>query len=188
MSIDLFDIYFSGQLLPNQDPEKVRASVARLFRADADKAARLFSGKSVRIKRSVDAETAGQYRARLREVGALVDIKPSKQGAADARSDAPPVAGIEVNEAPVFELLPAGTGSLADCAPPPPEPPTFAFEGFSLALVGTDLDDQPLQIQAQIPTDHLSTSPPNSGSLEDCAVEKPAQPIPDISHIRIDSS
>jgi hypothetical protein len=186
--MDLFDIYFSGQLLPDQDPEQVRANVARLFRADADKAARLFSGKSIRIKRGVDAETAGQFRARLREVGALVDIKPSKSGRADAAPDAPPIAGIEVSEEPGFELLPAGTGSLADCAPPPPVPPTFAFEGFSLALVGTNLDEQPLEAPAHIATDHLSASPPNSGSLEDCAEEKPALPIPDISHIRIESS
>lgn len=184
--MDRFDIYFRGQLLPGQDPEKARTDLARLFRADTDQVARLFSGKSIRIKRGVDANTAGEYRARLRKIGALVDIKPSECGAVDPGPDNPPSQGVEVSEGPRLKLMPARTGSLTDCAPPPPAPPSFAFEGLSLAQVGTDLDDRPAHPVAQFKTDHLSALPSNSGSLLDCAEEKPAQPIPDISHLGLE--
>ena len=77
MSLERFDIFFSGQLLPEHAPDQVRDAVGRLFRANHEQLDRLFNGTPVRIKRGVDAETACRYQAKLRAAGALVDIRPS---------------------------------------------------------------------------------------------------------------
>jgi len=193
MAFDRFDVYFSGKLLPGRAEGVVREAVARLFKADAAQLDMLFSGKPVRIKRGVDAETAGRYRASLRAVGALVDVRPNNDDAPPpTRTNRPtedivPVTGVEVSEdGPDYELMPPRTGSLADIAPPPPPPLRPDVSHLDLAQPGAPLDDTPPPPPAQIPTDHLSAGAPNAGSLEDCVVVKPAQHLPDISHMRID--
>lgn len=202
MAFDLYDVYFSGAILPDQDAEQVRTAVGKIFHADASQLQRLFSGKRIRIKRAVDAETAGRYRAAMRQAGALIDIQLSDApGAAapapppaadDARStpvadDAPPpLAGIQVTEeGPDFDLLPPRTGSLADCAPPPPQAPTVDISAMALAFPGSDIDDRPPVPEPRIDISALSAAPPNTGTLEDCVTEKPPRPIPDISHLEI---
>jgi hypothetical protein len=193
VAFDRFDVYFSGKLLTDRPEQDVREAVARLFKADAARVAMLFSGKPVRIRRGVDAETAGRYRASLRAAGALVDIRPNNDPAPPSTGtnrpveDVPPVAGVEVSEdGPEFELLPPRTGSLADIAPPSPPPLRPDLSGLDLAQPGAPLDDTPPPPPARIPTDHLSAGAPNAGSLEDCVVIKPARQLPDISHLRID--
>ena len=190
MALDLYDIYFSAKVVEGFDPAKVRQAVARVFRADAAQLDLLFSGTPVRIKQSVDAETAGQYRATLRKAGILIDIKPCTVAAPVAKDpnldDAPPLSGMEVTEDdPLFELLPANTGSLADCAPPTPAPPIVDIDGWTLDALGTLLAENQSVPDADIDISELSASPPNSGSLEDCVEEKAPYKIPDISHIRV---
>ncbi|OQX47068.1 MAG: hypothetical protein B0D86_00690, partial [Candidatus Sedimenticola endophacoides] len=41
MSFTRYDIYFSGQLLPERDPDQVRQDLARLFKMDLRKVARV---------------------------------------------------------------------------------------------------------------------------------------------------
>jgi hypothetical protein len=199
MAFDQYDIYFSGATLPGFDHAEVRAAVARLFRAEGAKLERLFSGKSVRIKRAVDAETAGRYRAAMRQAGALVEVRPSASAepptaasaaaaapAEQLEAAAPTTAGIEVSEEdPQLELLPPRSGSLADYAPPPAAPPRVDLSGMDLAFPGSDIDATPPPAPADIDIGELSAAPPNTGSLEDCVVAKPPRPIPDISHLRL---
>lgn len=253
MPADRFDIYFNGELLPDHPPDEVRAALARLFRADEAKLDRLFSGVPVRIKRDVDADTATRYRAKLRAVGALIDIKPRRTSpnaaanhapsrpaapsppapeesvpatarfelpdgpatcparfevpdepdtgparfevpdepdAGPARFDVPDepavaAARFGASDATGLELLPARTGSLEDCAPPPAPPPAVQIEGMSLADAGQVLDHRPAPTPAEILTDHLSAAPANTGSLEDCVAEKKPAPIPTISHLQL---
>ena len=179
MAIDLYDIYFSAKVLDGHDLNSVKQSIAKLFRADDAQLQVLFSGKAVRIKSNVDAETAGQYRATLRKAGILIDVLPAG-GAAPPSND-----GVQVEKTrAAMRLLPANTGSLADCAPPEPEPPVLDIEGMALAAPGAMLAEIEPVPEADIDTSALSAAPPNSGTLEDCAQEKPKREIPDISHIR----
>ena len=69
-----FDIYFLGEMLPDADPDAVRVGVAKLFKVQEDSVDRLFTGKALRVKQDVDAETAGRYRTAFRDVGALIQI------------------------------------------------------------------------------------------------------------------
>jgi hypothetical protein len=52
-----------------------------------------------------------------------------------------------------------------------------------LAEPGATIDETPRPPAADIDTSRLSVLPPNTGSLEDCKVDKPPRPIPDISHL-----
>ena len=190
MEFDRYDIFFSAKFVKGYDPAKVKQTVAQVFRANAAQLEILFSGESVRIKQSVDAETAGQYRAALLKAGILVDIRPSSATVPEVRRSQPepppPLAGLEVSEdGPVFELLPANTGSLADCAPPMPPPPDVDLDGLVLAAPGTLLAPETATPVVQIDTGDLSALPPNTGSLEDCVVEKTPRRIPDITHLKV---
>lgn len=156
-----FDVYFLGETLPDADPASVRQGVARLFKIQEDAAERLFSGKPLRVKQGLDVETASRYRAAFREVGALVQIVPA---------GGPPPEAVETQ------------------APTPDQPlPTIGVdeEGITLAEPGAIIDPSPPAAIADIDISDLVALPPNSGSLADCTIEKPPQPIPDISHLKL---
>lgn len=69
--------------------------------------------------------------------------------------------------------------------PPPADGISVGDDSFDLAAPGATIDETPPPAPAEISTDGLEALPPNSGSLEDCKVEKPHRPIPDISHLQL---
>lgn len=152
-----FDIYFLGETLPDADPAKVRDGVARLFKIDPAAAERLFTGKPIRVKQGVDADKASRYRAAFRDVGALVQIVPEGSAAPAER--------------PATVI-----GAAAQAA---------GAEGMTLAEPGAIIDASPEPPAAEIDTSGLEALPPNTGSLEDCRIDKPPRQIPDISHISL---
>ena len=163
-----FDIYFLGEMLPDTDPEVVKRKVAKLFKVSEDAVDRLFSGKPLRVKQNVDADAASRYRAAFRDAGALLEIVPNGSPPPQRRAPAPA-------ESNVVDITPT-----ADDTPAP-----SAGGDMSLAEPGATLDHTPAPPPADIDTSALSAQPPNSGSLEDCRVDKDPYPIPDISHIQI---
>lgn len=159
-----FDIYFLGETLPDADPAMVRQGVARLFKIDPTAVERLFSGKAVRVKQGVDADAASRYRAAFRDVGALVQIVP--EGSA------------------IPKPKPTTTKAVGDQATQGDSRPV-RDAGMTLAEPGAIIDPSSTPPPAEIDTGGLEALPPNTGSLEDCQVEKPPRPIPDISHMRL---
>lgn len=166
-----FDVYFAGEILPDADPAAVRQGVARLFKMPESAVERLFSGKPLRVKQAVDADAASLYRAAFRDVGALVQIVPA--GAPPPAAKTPPGTA----QAPAA-AVPADTPPVASPAP-------TGIASASLAEPGAIIDSTPPPPPAQIDTSSLEALPPNTGTLEDCRVDKPARPIPDISHIKL---
>ncbi len=156
-----FDVYFLGEMLPDADPAAVRAAVAKLFKVEGEKVDRLFSGKPLRVKQGVDAEAASRYRATFRDAGALLQIVPS---------GAPPPAKAHAAN---------GGASSREAAP------QRGAGDMHLAEPGATIDHTPAPPAAAIDTSSLEALPPNSGSLEDCRVEKPPRPVPDISHLKL---
>ncbi|MBK1701303.1 phosphate-starvation-inducible PsiE family protein [Thiococcus pfennigii] len=71
-----FDIRFSGELEPGTDPLAARQRLQEGFGLSDAAAERLFSGRTVTVKQSVDRETAVRYRERFREAGARIEIVP----------------------------------------------------------------------------------------------------------------
>lgn len=163
-----FDIYFLGEMLPDTDPVAVKRRVAKLFKVSEDAVDRLFSGKPLRVKQNVDADTASRYRAAFRDAGALLEIVPNGAPAPQQADAAPETAGTAALD-PATTMAPAPAGA----------------DGMSLAEPGAIIDHTPAAPPAHIDTSALSALPPNTGSLEDCKIDKEPHPIPDISHMQI---
>ena len=171
-----FDIYFLGEMLPGTDPAEARRGVARLFKVEETAVDRLFSGKPLRVKQAVDADTASRYRSAFREVGALIQILPGGAPAPAARVP-------DADQGPNPDR-----SSQSDSVERPAKTerqPSTAIATASLAEPGSILDHTPPPPPAEIDTSSLEALPPNSGSLEDCREEKPHRTIPDISHLKV---
>ena len=186
----LFDVFFRGALLPQAVPGEVRERLAALFGLGPGELDRLFTGATVCVKRAVDVETASQLRARFRDAGALVDIRPT-EAAAKPEQPASPAANpgaaapASTGDDAGWRLSAPRTGSLEDCARPVAATTLPDIGRLDLLPPGANLADGTTPPPPAIDTSHLSVSPPNTGSLEDCRREKPARPIGDISHLRL---
>jgi hypothetical protein len=188
MPAQLFDIFFSGQIMEGQDPAEVRERIRRLFNAQDDQLQRLFSGEPVRIKGGADEDEASKYRVAFRDAGALVEIKLAEAAASDSISAAAPAVAVAgEKEDGGLTLLPPNTGSLIDCAREiePQEIPDIS--SLNLAPEGTLIDESEETPPAEIDTGDLTVSPAQSGSLEDCRQPVEPYPIPDISNLQMES-
>jgi hypothetical protein len=95
MSQNSFDIVFTGVIVPGNDPARVKANFAALFKTEVAKVEPLFSGKRFVIKKGLDEATALKYQKALREAGAIVHMEPSGAAtpvAAPAKPAVPPAA------------------------------------------------------------------------------------------------
>lgn len=182
--MSLYEIAFSGQLLPGARLEQVEANLTRLFQADAQRIALLFSGRRIVIKQNLDYDAVEKYRLAMERAGAQVEVKPmpvdveeielapppptppaASTAAAPSASNASPAA-LKVTprdeymaafadvEAPDFGIAPVGV-DLQD-AHPEPEAPRVDLSQFSLAPVGSDMGEAPRDTNAVVPdTSHL---------------------------------
>ena len=75
-----FNLTFWGEILPGQDPEKVRARFAKLLDIrDAGRLEHFFSGETVILRRNIELKVAAEYYSKLRKLGvesALVKVDP----------------------------------------------------------------------------------------------------------------
>lgn len=180
--MSLYEIAFSGQLLPGARLEQVEANLTKLFQADAQRIALLFSGRRVVIKQNLDFAAVEKYRQAMERAGAQVEVKPmpvdveeielAPPPGAEAKPAAPAassgesrpalkvaprdeyMAAFAAVEAPDFGIAPVG-GDLQD-ARPAPVPPRVDLSQFSLAPVGSDISERRRASDAQAPdTSHL---------------------------------
>lgn len=68
-------LVFRGECLPGHAPQDVRQAVAQALKLGDDRAARLFSGRSVVLRREVDSATAARYVGRFAKMGALLHVE-----------------------------------------------------------------------------------------------------------------
>lgn len=171
-----YEITFSGELAPGAKLEHVEANLARLFQADAQRIALLFSGRRIVIKQDLDHAGVEKYRQAMARAGAIAEVRPMpveveeielvlpREDAAPAEASASPTATrkllnvaprdeymaafVDV-EAPDFGVAPAGA-DLQD-ARPPVQPPPVDLSQFSLAPVGSDLSQRRRADDAPVP-------------------------------------
>jgi len=177
-----YEIAFSGQLVPGAQLELVRANMAKLFQADAQRIAQLFSGRRIVIKNNLDAAAAEKYRATLERAGARVEVVDMDMPIEEVELAPPPpaepvslpaaapaavkpgrlqvaprdeyMAAFSDVDAPDFGIAPVGT-DLQD-ARPDAEVPRVDLSQFSLAPVGSDMGQAKSAIPAPAPdTSHL---------------------------------
>jgi len=178
MSNNLFDIYFSGKLLPETDEAKARAKIGTMFKASDTQLAKLFSGESNVIKRNVNMDKAVKYRLAFREIGALVDIKPA--GAAPKKASPPKPTSPHEPE----EIVITAPVDPDDSDSEFQEPLDVRIAHLSLAPLGSDvIMDPPIEKVIDFDTSAFETLPLGQGSLEDCVIAEEPVSIPDVSHL-----
>ena len=181
MNAEIYDVLFSGRLLPGATPELVMRRLRERLGLTEMQASALFSSGALTIRRGLDAESAVRYQALFRSVGALVELKVQAARTGAAVSD---TATEDLSLAPVdistpldpaaahpdtvvmpdtrdLALAPPG-GPLAGEAAPPPAPPT-------------------------IDTSDLKLQEGRDWSLGDVRNRTPEPPPPDTCHISLEA-
>jgi hypothetical protein len=158
-----YDILFSGELTAGSNRDVVRARIQELFKLTDQAADRLFSGRTIAVKRGLDAKRAARMRDAFKRAGARVRL---------------------------IERVPeTSTGPKADAAPPPTDaqPAAAAADsGLRLAPVdGRPLEPEAKPAQPDIDISGLSLVLGNDWTLEDCEMPLPPVPVPDIGHLQI---
>ena len=89
--MSLYEIAFSGQLLPGARLEQVEANLSKLFQADAQRIAQLFSGRRIVIKQNLDFAAVEKYRQAMERAGAQVEVRPMPVDVEEIELAPPPV-------------------------------------------------------------------------------------------------
>ena len=183
-----YEIAFSAQLVPGAQLELVKANLAKLFQADEQRLALLFSGRRIVIKSNLDAAGAEKYRSTLQRAGALAEVVCLDDEIEEIELAPPPVPAPLATPiaAPVQAASSQPTGRLQVT---PRDEYMAAFAGvdapdFGIAPLGDDVQDgkPPLQAPA-LDLSQFSLAPPGSDMGE--AKKAPGGPPPDISHLKL---
>lgn len=185
MSAVRYEIAFQGELVAGAEAQQTRQNLMRLFQADEQRIAVLFSGRRMIIKNRLDAATAERYRATLAQAGALVEIVPMTETVepAAAATEAPSAA-----PAPAVASAPAASGHGA-LSVAPRDAVMAAFvdvqaPDFGLAPVGADLQDRAAPVAPpRVDLSHLSLAPVGS-DLAPAAEPLPVA-VPDTDHLTL---
>jgi hypothetical protein len=179
-----YEIAFSGQLVPGAQPELVKANMAKLFQADAQRIAQLFSGRRIVIKNNLDAAGAEKYRATLERAGARVEVVDMDMPIEEVELAPPPP--LETAGAPVAPAAVPRPGRL-QVAPRDEYMAAFSevdAPDFGIAPVGADLQDAKPDAQApRVDLSQFSLAPVGSDMGQ--AKAEAAAPPPDTSHLKL---
>lgn len=189
---NLLEVAFAGELVPGADAAQVRANLARLFQADPQRIAALFSGRRIVIKSNLDAESAEKYRLTLERAGARVEVGPVGQAEVVApvpvaAAAAAPVQAVGAPAEPAATSTPPGAFAALQVIPRDEYMAAFrdvAAPDFGLAPVGADLQDQrPEPVAPALDLSQLSVAPVGSDMGQ--AKAPPAAPPPDTSYLQL---
>ena len=179
-----FEIAFSGHLVAGAPLVTVQANMARLFQADAQRIALLFSGRRMVIKNNLDAAAAEKYRLTLERAGAVVEVVA--MAVEEIELAAPPA---PVPAQPVAAPAAAGTHAPGRLQVLPRDEYMAAFAevealDFGIAPLGVDLQDaQPEVAPPVVDFSQFSLAP--AGSDMGQVKAEPAAPAPDTSHLKL---
>lgn len=171
MSSVIYAIVFSGGIVDGFQKISVKAHLAQLLKADADKMAMLFSGKQIVLKRTPDKQQALKYGTALKKVGADVKIKALKVEQATPAST-PEAAAPEAATTGGLTLAP-NTGNLVEPRPAPPAP-EIDTSGIELAAD----DGSPLVAPTPLEEIEFDLSEYSLGEQDGSPLTEPAAPAP----------
>lgn len=175
--MSLYEIAFAGQVVPGAPLEQVKANLARLFQADEQRIALLFSGRRVVIKSGLDAAGAEKYRATMERAGALAIVQVLQ------------VEEVEMAPPPAPAPAPAAPARSGSARVIPRDEYMAAFSDveapdFGIAPVGADLQDAKAEAQAPaVDLSQFSLAPVGSDMGQ--AKAAPPAPPPDTSHLKL---
>tara|TARA_Y100001951_G_C11296919_1_gene276348 strand:- start:5473 stop:6027 length:555 start_codon:yes stop_codon:yes gene_type:complete len=179
-----YEIAFSGQLVPGAQLELVKANMAKLFQADAQRIAQLFSGRRIVIKNNLDAAAAEKYRSTLERAGARVEVIDMDMPIEEVELAPPPPA----EPAPAAAAASGGvTAGRLQVAPRDEYMAAFSevdAPDFGIAPVGADLQDAKPDAEApRVDLSQFSLAPVGSDMGQ--AKADAAAPPPDTSHLKL---
>lgn len=168
--MSLFEIVFSGDTVPGVPAEQVRSNLARLFQADENRVAMLFSGRRLVLKNNLDAAAAEKYRATLERAGARALVVGMAEEIEEIEMTAPAA------PLPRAQVTPRDAYMAAFVAVDAPD--------FPIAAVGADLQEARPQARApQFDLGQFSVAP--AGADMGQVKAPPAPAAPDTSHLKI---
>ena len=177
-----YEVAFSGELVPGAQLETVQANLAKLFQADAQRIAQLFSGRRVVIKNNLDEAAAEKYRSTLERAGARVEVIDTEPEIIEEIELAPPPPAQPIT-APASQPQ---TGRL-QVAPRDEYMAAFAdvdAPDFGVAALGADLQDAPVEVaEPVLDLSQFSLAPVGSDMGQ--AKAQPAAAAPDTSHLKL---
>lgn len=178
-----YEIAFSGQLVPGAQLELVKANMAKLFQADAQRIAQLFSGRRIVIKNNLDAAAAEKYRSTLERAGARVEVIDMDMPIEEVELAPPPPA----EPAPAAPAAAAASAGRLQVAPRDEYMAAFSevdAPDFGIAPVGADLQDAKPDAEApRVDLSQFSLAPVGSDMGQ--AKADAAAPPPDTSHLKL---
>lgn len=178
--MSLYEIVFSGQLVAGAQPDKVKANLARLFQADEQRMALLFSGRRLVLKNNLDAQAAEKYRATMERAGAVAEVIDMHPSVEEVELAPPP-------DAPNW--LKKGKQSDGRLEVAPRDVYMAAFVNvdapdLDLAEVGADMQDpKPASVAPRMDLSRISLAP--AGSDMGQISQPEAGPPPDTSHLKL---
>jgi len=195
----LFEIVFSGQLVPGAQLDRVQANLAKLFQADAQRIALLFSGRRLVLKNNLDPAAAEKYRSTLERAGAQAEIVEMAVQV-QVEPEPAPIEVEEVELAPPPDeptwtrraaQAPPGHGSKSDKISKlePRDVYVAAFvdveaPDFTISELGRDVQDpKAAPVAPRLDLSGLSLAPAGSDMGEVRPVEHVL--VPDISHLKL---
>lgn len=173
MSNSLFDVVFFGILQPGKDKDTAMQNMAKLFKTEPAKLSPYFAGGRKVIKGKVSAEVADKYKAALENVGLVIKLEE-----VDTAAQSPEQPPGQTQPQPAA----TDTASATDDATSPQE--TADTSGISMAPVGADVIEHPVEVVAQEIDDISDISMAEVGAdVLDHPTEVVPQEIDDISDI-----
>ena len=190
MTQELYDIYFTGQLVEGTTTETAIANMAKLFKKPAEDIAKLFNGKPQLLKRGADKTAALKYKAALHQAGILVAFRAHQDSvnadpiAQSAPSTAATSPADQAKDNQDWSLAPAGSDLLKENERYHPTPLTVDTSAIKMVSSFMEI---PAEIKIAPPapnTNHLSIA----ATGEDLLIDKPvaiAAPNIDIEDITL---
>lgn len=165
----LYEIVFSGQLVSGAQPDLVQSNLGKLFQADAQRLALLFSGRRLVLKNNLDAAAAEKYRSTLERAGAMAEV-------VEMQAPVEPTVSTSSSESGRLQVVPRDVymAAFVDVDAP-------ALELFE---VGSDLQDhKPVPVAPALDLSLFSVAPVGSDMGQ--AAEPSTVRVPDTSHLRL---
>jgi len=180
--MSFYEIVFSGDTVPGASLAAVKSNLARLFQADEQRIALLFSGRRLVLKNNLDEAAARKYQATLERAGALALMVEMAVQVEEIEMAPPPDSGGHGPQA-------ATPSSPARAKVVPRDVYMAAFvdvdaPDYAIARVGADLQDARAAVQPpDLDLSQLSIAP---AGVDLGQVTAPQVALaPDISHLKL---
>ena len=194
MTEELFEIAFQGEIAEGADRETVMLRIGQMFKADAERVRKMFSGQRVTIKKQADAGMVAKYRTAFEKAGAICIVRSLAEVEAERReaAEAEAAASEQARPQSAVEPAPEAPAAAADEADLPPALQSrLRVRGDQIPDLDADLAPvgSPVQHRIvepppfEIDIDGLVLAPPGADLVT--SPEPPAPPLPDISGLSL---